>query len=366
MMFRYEAFRDQELAQSLSRTLHQKVRHPVRFMEVCGTHTMSIFRYGLRDLFPSGLAMVSGPGCPVCVTSQRDIDTAIAMSKMPGVILTTFGDLVRVPGTTSSLNSARANGAKVEIVYSPLDSLRIAKENPNQITVFLAIGFETTIPAVAATVKEAERTGTQNICFFIMHKLMPPALKALLADPELGIDGLLCPGHVSTIIGMKAYEPIAKRFRIPCVIAGFEPADILKGLILLSDQVNKGRAEVQNAYTRAVLPEGNKRAIETIYQVFEPSDASWRGLGTIPGSGLKFNTRYSNFDALKRLEVDIEDVPEPRGCLCGEILKGKKTPPDCPLFAMRCTPLNPVGPCMVSNEGSCAAYFRYGIKNNGG
>ncbi len=359
-MINLNDFRDSGLARGLALQLQSEVHSSMRFMEVCGTHTMSIARHGLRELFPQGLTMVSGPGCPVCVTSQGEVDTFINMAQLPGVIIATFGDLVRVPGTTLSLSSARAKGAQVEVVYSPMDALRLAQERPGDTVVFLAIGFETTIPAVAATVKEADRLGLDNLLFFVMHKIMPPALNALVSDPGLQIQGFLCPGHVSTIIGMEAYEPLVKDFGIPCVIAGFEPPDILKGLLLLARQVNQGVAIVENAYPRAVLPEGNRKARETISEVFEPLDAIWRGLGVIKRSGLKLREKYSHFDALKRLGITLQDTPEPKGCRCGDILKGKAFPRECPLFGTRCTPVHPVGPCMVSTEGTCAAYYRYG------
>lgn len=355
-----EGFRDGGLVKDLALQLRKEVSSPVRLMEVCGTHTMSIFRHGLRDLFPPDLTMVSGPGCPVCVTPQKEVDAFVAMAKVPGVVITTFGDLVRVPGTEMSLGTARAAGAEVEVVYSPIDAMRIARKQPDKTVVFIAIGFETTIPAVAATIKEAHRTGQENLKFHICHKVMPPALEALMSDPQIDIDGLLCPGHVSTIIGMKAYEPIAREYGIPCVIAGFEPTDILKGILLLVRQLNTGRAVVENAYPRAVLPSGNQKAQEVIWEVFEPADTHWRGLGKIPGSGLVLKKEYSHLDALKALGIEVPERPDPKGCRCGEILKGRSTPVDCPLFATRCNPLSPIGPCMVSSEGSCAAYFRYG------
>ncbi len=361
LMINFDDFRDGDLSKGLSRLLKKEAgTAPLRFMEVCGTHTMSIARHGLRELFPDNITMVSGPGCPVCVTSQGEIDTFIAMARLPGVVTATFGDLVRVPGTDSSLNSARAEGAQVKVVYSPMDALRLAQERPGDMVVFLAIGFETTIPGVAATVKEAERQGLNNLLFFVMHKTMPQALNALVTDPELQIQGFLCPGHVSTITGMKAYEPLVDNFGIPCVIAGFEPADILKGLLLLARQVNQGIATVENAYPRAVLPEGNQKAREMIHEVFEPTDATWRGLGIIKESGLRLREKYSRFDAVKRLGIALRDTPEPKGCLCGDILKGKAFPRECPLFAKKCTPMHPVGPCMVSTEGTCAAHYRYG------
>jgi hydrogenase expression/formation protein HypD len=356
----FQAFRGRELSQSLAERLRTLVDRPLRFMEVCGTHTVSVFRYGLRSLFPEALQLISGPGCPVCVTAQGEIDAFIEVSGRPNVIVATFGDLVRVPGTHGSLATARAEGARVEVVYSPMDALQLAKDRGEELVVFLAVGFETTVPGVAATVREARRLGLANFAVYAAHKTMPRALEALFSDTELGVDGLLCPGHVSTIIGAGAFEPLAKRHGIPCVVAGFEPTDIINALILLARQTIDGRAEVENAYPRAVSWQGNRQAMKIVSEVFQPADAEWRGLGTIPASGLVLRPEYGEFDAAKRLDIEAAPSPEPRGCLCGRILRGQKLPPDCPFFAGRCTPLNPVGPCMVSTEGTCAAYYRYG------
>ncbi len=355
-----EAFRDPELAGKLSERIHESVAGPVRIMEVCGTHTMAIFRHGIRSLLPKEVELISGPGCPVCVTSGGDLDQIIDLASIPGVILATFGDLIRVPGSRGkNLAEVRAAGAHVEIVYSPADALKIA-ETTDQPVIFPAIGFETTIPVIAATVLEAKQKKLSNFMLLVSHKVVPPALEALLNDPDLAIHGLLCPGHVSAILGEQAYKPIAEQFHVPCVIAGFEPIDILSGIYSLVSQVRDGRAEVENTYNRVVTGAGNTRARNIIDQVFEPCDVTWRGLGTIPGSGLALKEEYQEFDARKYFELNQITVPEPKGCRCGEILTGKVTPPECPLFNTRCTPTDPVGPCMVSSEGTCAAYSKYG------
>ncbi len=359
---RYSApYKDKKLVQAIASRLNMFQERPMRFMEVCGTHTMSIFRHGIRSILPSNVELVSGPGCPVCVTSQADIDAMIGLAGQPGVIVATFGDLLRVPGTKGSLASAKARGARVEIVYSPADALKIACANPDHDVVFLGIGFETTVPAVAAALLEARSRSIRNFFVFSSHKTMPRALHALLADPELRIDGLLCPGHVSTIIGAKAYEPLAETKNVPCVIAGFEPADILQGIYMLAKQVYEGRHGVENCYSRAVTWHGNERAIKVMERAFEPCDAVWRGLGKIDSSGLAISPTLSMHDASKHFGMWSQTTvtPDPRGCLCGEVIKGKKRPPECPLFSRACTPTSPVGPCMVSSEGSCAAYFRY-------
>jgi hydrogenase expression/formation protein HypD len=356
----FQAFRGRALSQSLAERLRILVDRPLRFMEVCGTHTVSVFHYGLRSLFPEALKLISGPGCPVCVTAQGEIDAFVELCGRPHVTVATFGDLVRVPGSRGSLATARAEGASVEVVYSPMDAVRLAEDRREELVVFLAVGFETTVPGVAATVREAKRLDLSNFAVYAAHKTMPKALEALFSDPELGVDGLLCPGHVSTIIGAGAFEPLAKKHGIPCVVAGFEPADIISALVLLTRQAIDGRAEVENAYPRAVSWEGNRQAMRIVSEVFRPADAVWRGLGTIPGSGLVLRHEFGEFDAAKRLAIEAAPSLEPRGCLCGRILRGQNLPPDCPFFAGSCTPLNPVGPCMVSTEGTCAAYYRYG------
>ena len=356
----FEGFRDRELAKKLTKRIHENINSPLRIMEVCGTHTMSIFRYGIRSLLPINVELISGPGCPGCVTSGGDIDQIIELTEVPGIIIATFGDLLRVPGSKGkNLATARAEGARVEIVYSPVEALKIA-ESTNQPVVFPAIGFETTIPVIAATVLEAKQKNISNFMLLVYHKVVPPALDALLSDSELALDGLLCPGHVSVIIGEQTYEPLVEQFRIPCVIAGFEPLDIFSSIYMLARQVRNNEARVENSYGRVVSREGNPRAREIIKRVFEPCDASWRGLGNIPGSGLKLRKEFKNHDAKLYFGLTSNSVPEPRDCRCGEILTGKVKPPECPLFNSRCTPTNPVGPCMVSSEGTCAAYSKYG------
>lgn len=352
------------LAQELARL----VDRPMRFMEVCGTHTMAVSRHGLKALFPHDLELVSGPGCPVCVTSSGDMDAMVRLAGIPGITVATFGDLVRVPGSLGSLAEAKARGASVEVVYSPFDALGLARRPNTGPVVFLAVGFETTAPGVAATLLEASRWGTPNLSFYPAQKLMPPALSALLGggrgDGHPGgpsLDGLLCPGHVSSITGAGAYAPIADSFGIPCVVGGFEPADVLLALVMLARQVREGRHDVENAYPRAVTWDGNARARAVMAEVFEPAEVEWRGLGVIPASGLALRGGFREYDARRLFGIGTENVPEPTGCLCGEVLTGRRTPADCPLFGRRCTPSSPVGPCMVSSEGSCAARYRFGV-----
>jgi hydrogenase expression/formation protein HypD len=354
-----DEFRSREITAPLVEEIVNSLRRPVRIMEVCGTHTMSIFRHGIRSLLPEGITLLSGPGCPVCVTPASHIDGFVAAADLPQVTIATFGDLIRVPGAERSLAGARASGARVEIVYSPMDALTLAQQEPERTVLFPAIGFETTAPTIAATILAAERLGLANFLIIAAGKTMPQALEALMADPELQVDGLLCPGHVSAIIGSEAYRPLADRYHLACAVAGFEPADILSGLLSLIRQTNEGRPKVDNCYTRAVTDAGNIRAQHLISEVFAPADSEWRGLGTIPGSGLVLREQYRRFDGMEQLAIPVQSAREPKGCRCGEILKGRLLPPDCPLYGTACTPLQPVGPCMVSNEGTCAAYFRY-------
>lgn len=357
-----DEFRDEKLAAPLLQELRRTFSKPFRVMEVCGTHTMSIFRNGLRSLLPDGLELISGPGCPVCVTSAGHIDAILTIAERADTRIALFGDLFRVPGSSGlSLANASSQGARVDIVYSPMDALEIARDHPDEMVVFLGVGFETTTPGIAATILAADNAGLDNFTVFSTHKVMPPPLLALLDDPELKIDGLLCPGHVSTIIGASAYVPLAEKYKLACVVGGFETADILQALIMLAKQINRGESKVENAYTRAVRWEGNKRAQQMTAAIFEPVDMEWRGLGMIPQSGLGIRSKYAHYDAIKRLGIDIIPAAEPKGCLCGEILKGKKEPPACPLYGKRCTPGTPVGPCMVSSEGTCAAFYKYTI-----
>jgi len=327
------------------------------FMEVCGTHTMAISRAGLRPLLAPGIDLISGPGCPVCVTSDGDIDRAIAVARKPGVVMTTFGDMMKVPGTEGSLASASAEGARVTVVYSPLESLEIAEAEPDARVVFLGVGFETTAPAVAATMLEARRRNIGNFYALSFHKLVPPALRALVALDDFDVDGFILPGHVSVIIGSDAYTFLPVEFSMPCVVTGFEVTDILQALLRLLKMRTEGPA-LEVEYSRAVRPEGNPRALEVMSEVFEPCDAAWRGLFTIPGSGLAIRGEFAEMDA-GTWEVDLPEPSRSKGCRCGEILCGRIKPMECPFFGDRCTPDNPVGPCMVSSEGTCASYYLY-------
>ena len=338
---------------------------PFRFMEVCGTHTVAIFRTGLRSLFSDKLKHVSGPGCPVCVTHPAEIALGMDLAEQKDVILTIFGDMMRVPDHRGmTLKELRAKGAKIEICYSPLDSLKIAIENPDKEVVFWGIGFETTVPTVGATIVQAQKMGIENFSVLSCHKLVPPALRFLVTSKDIEIHGFLLPGHVSTVIGVKPYEFLAKEFNIPAVISGFEAIDILQAIYLMIKMDIGGNVRILNQYTRAVKAEGNKRAQEIISEVFRPHDGLWRGIGTIEGSGLEISDKYSKFDAKKRFDLKFQDVKEPKGCRCGEVLQGKISPDKCPLFGKKCTPLSPVGPCMVSTEGSCAAFYKYGLGSN--
>lgn len=356
-----DEFRDSALAKSLVGELQKAVTKPLRIMEVCGSHTMAIFRNGIRSILPDGLELISGPGCPVCVTSAPHMDAFISMADKPGVRVAIFGDLFRVPGSNGSLANASSRGAKIDIVYSSMDALEIAKNNPDDLVVFLGVGFETTTPGIAATILAAKTQNIKNFAVFSTQKVMPPPLIALLNDPALKINGLLCPGHVSAIIGAGAYQPLAENYKLACVVAGFETVDLLNGLIFLARQVARGEAKVENAYERVVSWEGNPRAMKMVDEIFEPTDMEWRGLGVIPGSGLKIRDKYAEFDAQVRLEITLPEAKEAKGCMCGNILKGINNPRECPLFNSRCTPANPIGPCMVSSEGTCAAFHKYDL-----
>lgn len=358
------ALRDPHLCRSLLDRLQAALDgRSLRFMEVCGTHTVSIFQSGLRSLLPEQVRHLSGPGCPVCVTHDAEVAAFLDLAGRDGIILATFGDLLRVPGPGGkSLKHAKAQGARVEIVYSPLDALTLAAEHPGDMVVFLGIGFETTAPTVAATILTAQQRGLDNFSVLSLHKLVPPALRALLDDPqqqEQPIEAFLLPGHVSTILGLAPYAFLAGEYHVPAVVGGFEPADILLALCLMAEQRRDGRAEVVNAYARAVDDGGNPRARALLEQCFQPADALWRGIGRIPQSGLALRETFARFDAMRRLDLRLPDVPPLPGCRCGQVLKGRLTPPQCPLFGKACTPATPVGPCMVSTEGSCAAYFKY-------
>ncbi len=355
-----KAFKDPALAQGLVESIAAFAPdEETTLMEVCGTHTVAIARNGIRDLMPKTLRLSSGPGCPVCVTSNHDIDEVIALARIPNIIITTFGDMTRVPGSTSSLLAEQANGADVRIVYSPLDAIRIAEENPEREVVFVGVGFETTTPLIARAIMRAKAAGIANFSVYAAHKNMPGALEAIVNDPELKLDALILPGHVSTIIGTAPYEFLAERYGIPGVVTGFEPNDVLQGIAMIARQLHEGRAEIEIAYARGVQPEGNPVALAAIDEVFETCPAIWRGIGRIEGSGYRIREEYADFDAMRRFCPEVEEVREHAGCKCGDVLRGIMRPNECPLFRTVCTPENPIGPCMVSSEGSCAAYYRY-------
>lgn len=354
------AFKNPELARGLIASIDKLA--PAKgavLMEVCGTHTMTIARNGIRDLMPEGTRLASGPGCPVCVTSNKDIDTVIALSRVPNVTIATFGDMTRVPGSTSSLLKEQAAGRSVQIVYSPLDALALAKAQPDRQIVFVGVGFETTTPLVAMSIKRAVDMKLENFSVFAAHKNMPGALEAIINDPRLKVDALILPGHVSTIIGAAPYQFLAEKYGIPGVITGFEPVDVLQGIAMIMRQLHEGRAEIEIAYARGVMSQGNPVALAAIAEVFETCPAIWRGLGEIPGSGYRIREDYAKFDAVRRFQPEVEPTQDPKGCRCGDVLRGIMAPNECPLFRTVCTPENPVGPCMVSSEGSCSAYFRY-------
>ena len=352
-------FRNPELARGLVESIRELAPAQATLMEVCGTHTVAIARNGIRGLMPEGVRLASGPGCPVCVTSNRDIDTVIALARILEVTIATFGDMTRVPGSTSSLLKEQAAGRSIEIVYSPLDALKLAAAHPERQVVFVGVGFETTTPLIAMAIQRAQAAGLANFSVFAAHKTMPGALEAIVNDPELKIDALILPGHVSTIIGAEPYRFLAEKYGIAGVITGFEPVDVLQGIAMIMRQLHEGRAEIEIAYARGVRAEGNPTAIAAIDEVFEPCAATWRGLGEIPGSGYRIREKYAAFDAVRRFAPEVEPTVEPKGCRCGDVLRGRMAPNECPLFRRACTPENPIGPCMVSSEGSCAAYFRY-------
>ena len=331
----------------------------INIMEVCGTHTMSIARYGLSQLLPSSINLISGPGCPVCVTPSKDIDTIIEIIRKYRLTVFTFGDMIRVPGTFSSLSAEKTAGADIHVCYSPADSVDFAEKNPGKNVMFIAIGFETTIPLTSVIIKNAFNKKLKNFFIFSTHKIIPPALEALLADKQIKVNGLLLPGHVSAIIGVNPYRFIASEYQIPSVISGFGPEDILISVRMMLKQLKNTRFNVENCYKGVVKEEGNPYALSLIDEVFQTDDSIWRGLGLIPSSGMKLKDKFSHFDAGKIFPVNVSSFNDPKGCSCGDILKGLKKPTDCVLFASKCRPDSPIGPCMVSSEGTCAAYFKY-------
>lgn len=359
-----DEFRNPELTKKLIAKISEMVsdyKKDIVLMEVCGTHTVTISRMGLRKLFPSNLKLLSGPGCPVCVTPNDYLDRAIAYSRRNDVIVVTFGDMVKVPGSTSSLEKEKGERADIRIVYSPIDSLGVAQNNPEKKIIFLGVGFETTSPTIAATIKTAKEQNMNNFFVYSAHKLIPPAMDVLLKDKEVQVDGFICPGHVSTIIGSEPYEFIPEKYNIPCVITGFEPLDVVESIYMLVKQIiEQEEPKVQIQYTRSVKREGNPKAVALMNEVFAEEDSDWRGLGIIPKSGLGIKDKFSDFDAEKNIKVEVEPTRENKQCICGDILRGVKNPLQCKLFGKACTPENPIGACMVSSEGTCAACYKYG------
>jgi hydrogenase expression/formation protein HypD len=356
-----DEYRQSDLAVILAEKIALLTKQPLKLMEVCGGHTHTIFKYGIEDLLPENIEMIHGPGCPVCVIPLGRVDDAISIAQQPDVIFTTFGDAMRVPGSKTSLLDAKADGADVRMVYSPLDALKIAHKNPDKQVVFLGLGFETTAPSTAMTVLQAAKEDLKNFSVFCNHITIIPALKAMLDSPDLQLSGFLGPGHVSTVIGTRCYEFVPRDYGKPLVVTGFEPLDVLQSAYMIVKQIVEGRAEIENQYARVVSREGNRKALEVLFEVFEPRDYfEWRGLGSIAHSGMKLKNRYEQFDAERKFSVPGLRIADPKACQCGEILKGVKKPWECKVFGTACTPETPIGSCMVSSEGACAAYYNFG------
>lgn len=361
-MFDLERFADPALAARLAGRIRELATGPAAIMEVCGTHTMAVARFGIRSLLPAQVRLISGPGCPVCVTPQADIDRMTAIARLPEVVFCTFGDMVKVPGSRGSLAQARAEGADVRVVYSCLDAVDLADGLPEKKIVFAGVGFETTSPTAAAAVLEAQRRGVGNFLIYPAFKLVPPALELVLSSPAVRIDGFLLPGHVSAIIGSRPYEDIVKKHGRPGVIAGFEPLDILGAVALLLEMISGGKpAAIRNEYARSVPEQGNPEAMAIMAKVFETVDSDWRAIGRVPASGLGFRPEYQSFDASVAFGMESVSSEEPAGCRCGEVMMGAAQPDECGHFGKTCTPERPMGPCMVSSEGACAAWHRYGL-----
>jgi hydrogenase expression/formation protein HypD len=357
-------YRDQKGAEQLAQAVWKKVTRPWTIMEICGGQTHTIVKSGIEDLLPRDITLVHGPGCPVCVTPIDLIDKAVAIAQRPEVIFCSFGDMLRVPGSSKSLFDTKAEGADVRIVYSPLDALKLAKSNPARQVVFFAVGFETTAPANAMAAWQADHDNIDNFSLLVSHVLVPPAMEALLSSKSCVVQGFLAAGHVCTIMGYEEYFPIAERYKVPIVVTGFEPLDILEGILMTVSQLEEGRHEVENQYVRATRREGNRPAQERIAEVFEVVDRPWRGLGEIPASGFQLRGRFQKYDANRRYPSSVEPARESPECISGLILQGIKKPHECPAFAVKCTPENPLGAPMVSSEGACAAYYHYGRRQN--
>lgn len=347
-----------EEAQKLIEAIHKEAKFEINIMEFCGTHTHEIFRYGIREVMPKNVRLLSGPGCPVCVTAEEDIDSIIEMTMKYNLGVITFGDMVNVPGSAGSLSYLRAIGYKVEVVYSPLEAINIAHNDPYREYILIGVGFETTAPTLAYTLKKTKELGIKNLYYYPLNKLTPPAMKAILEMGEIKIDGIIGPGHVSTVIGRKGWKEIGEKYKIPFVISGFDPLDILKGIYILVKMISRGERGVINGYPRCVTEEGNLYAQKLMYEVFHVSETTWRGLGKINESGLELNGDYKEFDARENFPVAVQSKGS-KGCRCGEILRGIIEPPQCALFGKECSPQNPKGPCMVSSEGTCSAYYMY-------
>ncbi len=354
-----DEYRDPRLARELVAYIRRRSSRPWSIMEICGGQTHTLIRYGIDRLLEGAVELIHGPGCPVCVTPLQKIDRALALARRPEVMLTTFGDMMRVPGSSGDLLSAKAEGADVRMVYSPLDALDLARRYPDREVVFFAVGFETTAPANAMAVWMAHREGIPNFSVLVSHVLVPPAIRVLMEDPDTRIQGFIAPGHVCTVMGYEAYEELARDYGIPFVVAGFEPLDLLQGIAMLVDLLEEGRVEVQNQYTRSVCREGNPHARRIVEEVFEVTDMVWRGIGMIPRSGLRLREAYARLDAERRFAVEDLEVRESSVCIAGAILQGKRKPPDCPAFGGACTPERPLGAPMVSSEGACAAYYAF-------
>ncbi|MBI5394361.1 MAG: hydrogenase formation protein HypD [Verrucomicrobia bacterium] len=357
-----DEYRDAPAAQRYARVISRLATRPWTIMEICGGQTHAIIKFGVDELLPKSLTLVHGPGCPVCVTPLELIDKAIAIAGRPNVIFCSFGDMLRVPGTQKDLLSVKASGGDVRIVYSPLDAVKLAKENPQKQVVFFAVGFETTAPANAMSVVQAHQQGLKNYSILVSHVLVPPAMEAILSSPNCRVQGFLAAGHVCTVMGYTEYEPIAKKYRCPIVVTGFEPLDILQGIAMCVRQLEQGRAEVENQYARSVRREGNRSAQQLIREVFRVVPRKWRGVGEIPQSGLALSEKYAAYDAETRFDVAAVRVEESGECISGLILQGLKKPHECPAFGTRCTPEHPLGATMVSSEGACAAYYRYRLR----
>lgn len=353
-----DEFRDGDLVKKISESIRRRSVRPAVFMEVCGGHTMAMHKFGLHEFLPPTIKLLSGPGCPVCVSGTGFIDALTGIAANPGVIIATYGDLIRVPGSSSSLEQEKNSGRDIRLIYSVMDALEIAKDNPSNTVVFPGIGFETTAPATAAAIMNADASGIENFRVLSAHKIMPPVMEALV-DEGVKINGYIAPGHVTAITGTGMYSPIVEKYGLAIVVSGFEPLDLIQSIRMLVEQIETKRPKVENQYTRVVKSEGNPVARKIMEQVFETGDDWWRGLGMIRNSGLKIRAKYAKFDASREFGISSMPDREPKGCICGEVLKGKQTPVDCSLFSRKCTPANPIGACMVSPEGTCSVYYRF-------